>query len=367
MTMRALPILALLLAAPAAAQGVLDLPLTGRVMDGAGVLAEATEASLTTLLEAHEAATTNQVVVLTVPGLEGYPVEDVANQLYNRWGLGQSDRDNGVLLLVARDDRELRIEVGYGLEGALTDAEAGRIIRNVIVPRFREGDFDGGVTAGVVEILAELDGDAALAAVPAGTVSYHRGLDGGDYLGLTFALLALLVALWLVRGYVVNAGRFWTARRRFSFAWRTVVGGLGLGFALYFGAYLLRTLTPFGHWEWWPAWPLGLLLWPAATGAVELFVRQSPVWQRYRRRQARVEKLKQRARQQGKRVLIWQWGRSFWYDGTPPAPSTYSGSSSGSSSSYSSSYSSSSSSYSSSSSFSGGGGSSGGGGASGSW
>src|SRR5690606_19465620 len=80
-TMRALPILALLLAAPAAAQGVLDLPLTGRVMDGAGVLAEATEASLTTLLEAHEAATTNQVVVLTVPGLEGYPVEDVANQL----------------------------------------------------------------------------------------------------------------------------------------------------------------------------------------------------------------------------------------------------------------------------------------------
>src|SRR5690606_36516229 len=140
-------------------QPLADLPLTGRVMDHAGILAGATEGSLEALLAAHEAATTNQVAVLTVPSLGGGTVEGVANGVVNTWGLGQAGRDHGVLLLVARDGRELRIEVGYGLEGALTDAEAGRIIRGVIVPRFRDGDFDGGVTAGVVEILAELDCD----------------------------------------------------------------------------------------------------------------------------------------------------------------------------------------------------------------
>src|SRR5690606_5234978 len=143
----AVPFWVLVLPAAALAQPAVP-PLTGRVVDLADVLSPATEAQVTTLLEAHEAQTTNQVAVLTIPSLQGSTVEEVANEVFNAWGLGQSGRDNGVLLLVARDDRELRIEVGYGLEGALTDAEAGRIIRNVIVPRFRDGDFDGGVSAG---------------------------------------------------------------------------------------------------------------------------------------------------------------------------------------------------------------------------
>jgi uncharacterized protein len=356
--MRALPLLALVLAAPLAAQGVYDLPLTGRVMDGADMLADATEQRLDGLLSAHETQTTNQVVVLTIPSLEGQTVEEVANAVFNAWGLGQAGRDNGVLLLIARDDRALRIEVGYGLEGALADAEAGRIIRRVIVPAFREGDFDGGVLSGVQAILSEIGGERF-----AGT-SYSgiRALDGGDYFALVVALLALALAVRLGRRFIVVSGRFWESRRRFSYGWRALVGGLLVGFSLSTlgGLGEVAFGTPRAPWP----YLLGLLLWPLVTNAFEAAVQRSPIWQRYRRRQAGVEMQKRRAREQQKRVLIWQWGRSFWYDGRPPAPSSSSGSSyssSGNSSSYSSS------SYSSSSSFSGGGGSSGGGGASGSW
>ncbi|MEM6783435.1 MAG: TPM domain-containing protein, partial [Bacteroidota bacterium] len=132
--------------------------LRDRVMDDADILRQATEDGLRTRLAAHEDSTSNQVVVWTIKGLGATTVEELANRAFNRWGLGQEATDNGVLLLVARDDRELRIEVGQGLEGALTDAQAGRIIRNEILPRFRNGDFDGGVTAGVDAIIGSLDG-----------------------------------------------------------------------------------------------------------------------------------------------------------------------------------------------------------------
>lgn len=159
--MRAAALLtALFLAAPSAS--ALDVPpLTGRVVDLADVLAPATEAALAAQLAAHEDSTSNQVVVLTIPSLEGEVLEPYATRVFRTWGLGQADRDNGVLLLVAVADRELRIEVGYGLEGALTDATAGSIIRGEIVPRFRDGDFDAGVVAGVQAILGAIDGSYA--------------------------------------------------------------------------------------------------------------------------------------------------------------------------------------------------------------
>src|SRR5690606_21999053 len=190
----AVPFWVLVLPAAALAQPAVP-PLTGRVVDLADVLSPATEAQVTTLLEAHEAQTTNQVAVLTIPSLEGSTVEEVANEVFNAGGLGESGRDNGVLLLVARDDRELRIEVGYGLEGALTDAEAGRIIRNVIVPRFREGDFDGGVSAGVSAILGTIEG------------TYEPPEDAGDegpwWLSLIFLFTHGVLPLLLVaRGLV---------------------------------------------------------------------------------------------------------------------------------------------------------------------
>jgi uncharacterized protein len=158
---RPLALLAGLLASMADAPpaGAADVPyLTGRVVDAAEVLSPAARERLGAALKAHEDRTTNQVVVLTVPELAGESVEDYATRVFEDWKLGRRDRDNGVLVLVAPSDRRMRIEVGYGLEGTLTDAVAGRIIRNQMTPRFKSGDFDGGVIEGVEAVVAVLEG-----------------------------------------------------------------------------------------------------------------------------------------------------------------------------------------------------------------
>ena len=127
-----------------------DIPyLTGRVNDNARILSEATRNSLSEKLKEHEIRTTNQVVILTVPSLEGESIEDYAYKVFNEWKLGQKDKDNGILIVVVPDERRMRIEVGYGLEGTLPDILAGRIIQNIMAPRFRDGDFDTGITEGV--------------------------------------------------------------------------------------------------------------------------------------------------------------------------------------------------------------------------
>ena len=136
-----------------------DIPyLTGRVNDNASILSEATRNSLSEKLKDHEARTTNQVVILTVPSLEGESIEDYAYKVFNEWKLGQKDRDNGILIVVVPDERRMRIEVGYGLEGTLPDILAGRIIQNIMAPRFREGDFDTGITEGVNAVITVLEG-----------------------------------------------------------------------------------------------------------------------------------------------------------------------------------------------------------------
>ena len=133
-------------------------PLTGRVVDAAGVLSPAASQALSERLAEHERRTSNQVVVATVPSLQGYDIERYAVELFRAWGLGRRERNNGVLLLVAPNERAVRIEVGYGLEGTLTDAVSSDIIRNRILPRFRMGDFPGGISSGVDAILAAIDG-----------------------------------------------------------------------------------------------------------------------------------------------------------------------------------------------------------------
>jgi uncharacterized protein len=152
-----LAVLLLLLAFPALAQPKLP-PLTGRVVDLGNVLSPVQEAALTEQLASHEARTSNQVVVATVPDLQGYDVERFAVDLFRAWKLGQANRNNGVLLLVAPNEREVRIEVGYGLEGTLTDALSSDIIHSRILPRFRAGDLPGGITSGVDGILAVIEG-----------------------------------------------------------------------------------------------------------------------------------------------------------------------------------------------------------------
>jgi uncharacterized protein len=122
------------------------------------MLSAGTVLELEQLLKEHEDSTSNQVVVLTVPDLGGESIEEFSIRVAETWALGQAEKDNGVLLLVARDDRQVRIEVGIGLEGDLTDMTSGRIIRHEIVPRFKEGDYDGGVREGTKAILAAIQG-----------------------------------------------------------------------------------------------------------------------------------------------------------------------------------------------------------------
>ena len=147
-----------LAAAPAPLHAQPDVPPVGRVVDQADLLAPSTEQALTAQLAAHEDATSNQVAVLTLPSLQGRPIEEVSLQVARTWQLGQEEFDNGVLLLIAREDRAMRIEVGYGLEGALPDVVASRIIRYELRPAFRAGEFDGGVEAGVTAILGAING-----------------------------------------------------------------------------------------------------------------------------------------------------------------------------------------------------------------
>src|SRR6476620_7658815 len=155
----ALLIAALALAWPAAAA---ELPaLTGRVVDAAGMIDPATKAALERTLADFEKTSSDQIVIATIPSLDGEPLEDYANRLFRTWKLGQAGENNGILLLVARDDRKMRIEVGYGLEGTLTDLHSRLIIENTMVPAFRAGDFSGGISRAVDDIIMVLEGNAA--------------------------------------------------------------------------------------------------------------------------------------------------------------------------------------------------------------
>ena len=115
------------------------------------------------MLKRHEQASGQQVVVVTLPSLQGYSIEDFGYQLGRYWGIGQKDKNTGALLIVAPKEHKVRIEVGYGLEGTLTDAQSSVIINRDIVPQFKRGDFNAGVLAGTTTILKVLGGDASAA------------------------------------------------------------------------------------------------------------------------------------------------------------------------------------------------------------
>jgi len=144
------------LASPAVAQTF--PPLTGRVVDDAHILTPAQVADLTSKSEALEAQTGRQLVVATVPSLQGYPIEDFGYRLGRAWGIGQKGKDNGVVLLVAPGERRVRIAVGYGLEGLLTDQRAARIV-NDMLPYFRSGNGAQAISVGVKEIDSVLRSD----------------------------------------------------------------------------------------------------------------------------------------------------------------------------------------------------------------
>jgi uncharacterized protein len=140
----------------------LDFPqLTGRVVDQAGVMSADSRSAVEEKLKDLEDKSGIQLVVATVKSLQGSDVETYANELFRAWKLGQAQKNNGVLLLVAPNEHKVRIEVGYGLEGTLTDALSSVVISSAIIPRFKTGDFSGGIERGVDGIISILSGDTA--------------------------------------------------------------------------------------------------------------------------------------------------------------------------------------------------------------
>lgn len=137
------------------------IKLQGPVNDYAGVLSAQQHEQLSTMLLAQEKETSNQVVILTVSSLNGEEIEPYANEIFHTWKLGQAGKDNGVLIVLAIKERKMRIEVGRGLEGALTDAIASQIIRREMTPRFKSGDFAGGLSAAVSAIQLAVKGEYA--------------------------------------------------------------------------------------------------------------------------------------------------------------------------------------------------------------
>jgi uncharacterized protein len=178
------------LASFAAPLYALEVPaLKGRVNDYGGILSDMAERQIEAALAELEQTDATQIAVLTIASLEGDSLEDFSMRVAETWKIGQADNDNGAILVVSKQDRKIRIEVGYGLEGKLTDLMSGRIIRNVIVPHFKSGDFDAGIAQGVAAMIGTVKGLYDAEAQPRGGA--RKPTSPG-----IFSLLALL--------YIVN-------------------------------------------------------------------------------------------------------------------------------------------------------------------
>jgi uncharacterized protein len=188
-------VLLLMLASSALAAEPKFPALTGRVVDDAHVLNASTQNELTDMLAAHESATGQQVVVVTLDSLQGDTIEDFGYQLGRNWGIGQKGKNTGAMLIVVPKEHKVRIEVGYGLEGQLTDATSRTIIENDIVPNFKRGDFDAGVVAGTTSILKVLSG---------GEIAQPGTAVSSGFVDTRVWKILLLLAIWLTVTTLLN-------------------------------------------------------------------------------------------------------------------------------------------------------------------
>jgi uncharacterized protein len=219
-----LPLLFLGWGSASAVAGPTFPPLTGRVVDGAGLLDGGAAARLDSQLAAFERASGIQLVIATLPDLQGYEIEEFGYQLGRFWGIGQKDKNNGVLLIVAQAERKVRIEVGYGLEGTLTDALSANIIQSVIVPRFKAGQFEVGIEEGAGAVMAALKGEYQPA----------RDKKSSDSPGGLLILLLLVMAVVFLRSFGGGSGGFGGGRGMFlpgGFGGGMGGGGFGGGFS----------------------------------------------------------------------------------------------------------------------------------------
>ena len=216
MLRKSLIILAIL-ALPVAGHAAFPRP-TGYVNDFAGVVAPATRQGLERFLASFDAQTGVEVAVVTLPSLEGRAVEEVAVELFQNWGIGAKGKDNGLLFLVAPAEKRMRFEVGYGLEGAMNDALAGRILDEEVVPRFRAGEMSDGIAAGTVAAVSvivqkeQLPFDVGQALGGLGRdIPPAQGKGGPLSTGLKILVLLLMVYLfirhpWLFLLLISNVG-----------------------------------------------------------------------------------------------------------------------------------------------------------------
>jgi uncharacterized protein len=186
------------------------------VHDEAKVLSPATVAELEQILKAERDSTSNQIAVLIIPSLQGESLEEYSIRVaHQEWKLGQANKDNGVLLLISINDRLVRIESGYGLEGVLTDALSSRINRNEIAPYFRKGDFDNGVKAGVMAIIQAIKGEYVNDEPPK-RKSKRRS-------PLTTLIIIIIVLIILSRRKGNRGGGYWSS----GGGWIGPMGGFG--------------------------------------------------------------------------------------------------------------------------------------------
>ena len=203
---------ALLLALTGQAALAQNFPkLSGRVVDQANLLDPQQEAALTAKLQGLETRTKRQLVVATLSSLEGYEISDYGYRLGRHWALGQdgkgeTEKDNGAILIVAPNERKMRIEVGYGLEPVLTDGLSSTIIRNDITPLFKAGDFAGGINAGVDRIVTQLELPADEAAKIAQAAQQRQGKDEGIPFGAIIFILFLIFFVFLPMIRSTNGG-----------------------------------------------------------------------------------------------------------------------------------------------------------------
>jgi uncharacterized protein len=215
-------------------------PLTGRVIDQTGTLSGGDVAALTQTLKSLETRKGSQVAVLIVPTTDGESIEQFAIRVAEAWKIGRKKIDDGALLVVAKNDRKLRIEVGYGLEGALNDVTAKRIIDEAITPKFRSGDFAGGISAGVDRIIRVIDGEK----LPAPEQRQGSGLLGDIDPFNPFLLFALFIAGGVLRSLLGRlAGSLATGGVVGTLAW-FLAGSLELSIIL---AIVGFVLTMFGE------------------------------------------------------------------------------------------------------------------------
>jgi uncharacterized protein len=206
----------LALVGPPAASAQTFPKLSGYIVDEADLLPPADEAALDAKLAAFEARSKRQLVVATVSDLGGADIADYGVRLGRAWGIGSKDRNDGAIFLIAPNERRMRIEVGYGLEPVLTDAMAGRIIRDTVTPRFKDGDFVGGISAGTDAIITQIELPPEEARARAAAAEVDRGSAGA---AIAFFVVFLLIIFVLVIVPLMLAGKRGKKYRRRSQPW----------------------------------------------------------------------------------------------------------------------------------------------------